>query len=302
LLEAILSSNLFKEYERAFTGATGLPLALRSVESWRLPHHGERNEGPFCALMAQKTRSCGSCLAVQARLAKAAVQSPHTTVCPAGLSETAVPVRLGKRLIGFLQTGQVLRRKPTERQFQRIAKLLTAWGLEPDRSELRKAYFGTHVVGPRQHASVVKLLSIFAEHLAILSNQILIQRNNGEPPWVSKAKAFICENHAQHLRLAQVAKFVNVSLFYFCTQFKGATGLTFTEFLSRVRIERSKNLLMNPSLRVSEIGFEVGFQSLTHFNRVFHKILGQSPTQYRLRSWDSLARSTALSHSRRASI
>jgi AraC-like DNA-binding protein len=48
-----------------------------------------------------------------------------------------------------------------------------------------------------------------------------------------------------------------------------------------VRIERAQNLLLNPNLRVSEIGFEVGFQSLTHFNRVFKKLLSQSPTEYR---------------------
>ena len=52
-------------------------------------------------------------------------------------------------------------------------------------------------------------------------------------------------------------------------------------YLSRVRIEKSKNLLLNPNLRVSEIAFEVGFQSLTHFNRVFKKVLGQTPTDYR---------------------
>ena len=46
-------------------------------------------------------------------------------------------------------------------------------------------------------------------------------------------------------------------------------------------IEKAKNLLLNPNLRVSEIAFEVGFQSLTHFNRVFKKLLGQSPTEYR---------------------
>jgi AraC-like DNA-binding protein len=63
--------------------------------------------------------------------------------------------------------------------------------------------------------------------------------------------------------------------------FKKATGLNFTEYLSRVRIEKAKNLLLNPNLRISEIAFEVGFQSLTHFNRVFKKIVGQSPTDYR---------------------
>ena len=60
-----------------------------------------------------------------------------------------------------------------------------------------------------------------------------------------------------------------------------ATGLNFTDYVSRVRIEKAKNLLLNPHLRVSEIAYEVGFQSLTHFNRVFKKIIGQSPTNYR---------------------
>lgn len=63
--------------------------------------------------------------------------------------------------------------------------------------------------------------------------------------------------------------------------FKKTTGVNFTNYLSRVRTERARNLLLNPNLRVSEIAYEVGFQSLTHFNRMFKRILGESPTVYR---------------------
>ena len=62
---------------------------------------------------------------------------------------------------------------------------------------------------------------------------------------------------------------------------KKVTGINFTDYVSRTRIENAKNLLLNPNLRVSEIAYEVGFQSLTHFNRVFKKVIGQSPTEYR---------------------
>jgi AraC-like DNA-binding protein len=151
-----------------------------------------------------------------------------------------------------------------------------------DENVLREAYFGTRVVSREQHSAAVKLLTIFAEHLEIVSNQIVIQRDNAEPPMITKAKEFIREHHTEDLSLPQVAQFANVSPFHFCKSFKRATGLTFTNFLSRVRIERS-NLLINPQLRVSEIAYEVGFQSLTHFNRVFQKLLGQSPTKYRQR-------------------
>jgi len=108
-----------------------------------------------------------------------------------------------------------------------------------------------------------------------------VQHQNSEPPLITRAKAFIHEHHTEDLRLGQVAKAVNTSLFYFCKIFKKATGLNFTDYLSRIRIEKSKNLLLNPNLRVSEIAFEVGFQSLTHFNRVFKRAAGQSPTHYR---------------------
>jgi AraC-like DNA-binding protein/ligand-binding sensor protein len=281
LLEALISSKLFQDYEHAFTEATGLPVALRPVESWQLPHHGKRNEGPFCALMAEKSRACGSCLEVQEKLTEAATQEPATGVCAAGLSDTVVPVRLGDRLIGFLQTGQVFRKPPTQQQFEHTARLLAKWGIETDRAALRQAYFATRVVPTKQHESVIKLLSIFAQHLSILSNQILVQHENAEPPIITRAKAYIQEHQTENLRLGQVAKAVNSSTFYFCKMFKKATGLNFTEYLSRIRIERSRNLLLNPHLRVSEIAFEVGFQSLTHFNRVFKNTIGQSPTRYR---------------------
>ena len=281
LIEALMNSRVYQDYERAFTEATGMPVTLRPLESWQLPHHGSRNESPFCNLMAQKSRACAACLQVQEKLSETAVQEAQTEVCPVGMCDTAVPVRLGDRLIGFLQTGQVFRRKPSSAQFARAAKLVADWGVDVDRRKLEDAYFNTRVVPARQHESVIKLLTIFAQHLSMLSNQVLVQHENAEPPVIRRAKEYIQEHQAEEISLGQVAKAVNTSTFYFCKMFKKMTGINFTDYLSRVRIEKSKNLLLNPNLRVSEIAFEVGFQSLTHFNRVFKKVLGQTPTDYR---------------------
>jgi AraC-like DNA-binding protein/ligand-binding sensor protein len=281
LLRAIANSKVFTEFGRAFTQATGLPVALRPVRSFQLSFHDHSNQAPFCELMARENRTCGACLQSQSQAAEAAVENSNTSFCYAGLCETVVPLRLGNRLIGFLWTGQVFQRKPTEPQFQRTIKLLASWGVKLEENVLREAYFKTRIVSREQHAAAIKLLTIFAEHLAILSNQIVIQRDNAEPPMITKAKEFIREHHAEDLSLPQVAQFANASPFHFCKLFRRTTGLTFTKFLSRVRIESSKNLLINPQLRVTEIAYEVGFQSLTHFNRVFQKLLGQSPTEYR---------------------
>ena len=131
--------------------------------------------------------------------------------------------------------------------------------------------------------AVASLLGFFAEHLAIQSNQIAVQKASAEPPVITRAKRFIEDHHREDLSLSQVAASVHTSLFYFCKIFKRHTGVSFTEYVSRVRTEKVKRLLLNPNLRVSEIAYEVGFQSLTHFNRVFKRILHESPTEYRER-------------------
>lgn len=281
LVDALTNSRTYREYERAFADLTGLPIALQPVETWQLPHHGKRNENPFCALISKKSRSCAACLQVQERLCLGAAQEAGTVACAAGLSDTAVPVRMSDRLVGFLQIGQVFRKKPTEAQFNKVADLCKKWGLDVPRETLRKAYFSGKVVSAKEHDSAVKLLTIFSQHLAMLSNQVFIQQENSEPPVITKARTYIHEHQTEEISLGQVAKAVNMSSYYFCKMFKKVTGINFTDYVARVRIEKSKNLLLNPNLRVSEIAFEVGFQSLTHFNRVFKKILGQSPTEYR---------------------
>ncbi len=281
LIDALTASKIFQDYEHAFSETTGLPVALRPVESWQLPQHGKKNENPFCAMMAEKSRSCAACLRLQQELADKAQYEAQTLNCELGLCDTAVPVRLGDKLIGFLQTGQVFRKKPTNAQFERTAKLIAEWGIEIDKARLREAYFDTRVLSSKQYEAMVSLLEIFAQHISMVSNQIVVRQQNSEPPIIARAKKFIEDRQAEDLSLGEVAKAVNTSTFYFCKMFKKATGLHFTEYVSRVRIEKAKNLLLNPNLRVSEVAFEVGFQSLTHFNRVFKKITGESPTEYR---------------------
>jgi len=281
LIVTLANSRLYQDYERAYSEATGLPITLRAVETWQLPLHGKRKENPFCAFIATKSRACAACLQMQEKLCRDASQEPATITCAYGLCETAVPVKLGQQTIGFLQTGQVMRQKPTTASFKRAVEQGERLGVDLDDGNAHEAYFHTPVVSQKKLDAVSGLLSIFADHLSMKSNQIAVQQENAEPPMIARAKQFIEEHHAEALSLGQVAQAVHTSVFYFCKLFKKATGINFTEFVSRTRIEKAKNLLLNPNLRVSEIAYEVGFQSLTHFNRVFKRIVRESPTEYR---------------------
>jgi AraC-like DNA-binding protein/ligand-binding sensor protein len=283
LVETLARSEVFQDYERAFSETTGLPMTLRAVETWRLPLHGKRRESPFCALIAEKSRTCAACLQLQEKLAQNATTGPTTMTCAYGLCEVAVPVKLGEKTIGLLQTGQVLRQKPTEPAFQRAVTQAADLGVDIDNQKARDAYFATTVASPGKLDSVSTLLSIFADHLSFRSNQIAVQNANAEPPLITKAKQYIRDHLTDDLSLGQVAAAVHTNVFYFCKQFRKFTGTTFTEFVSRMRVERAKHLLLNPNLRISEIAFEIGFQSLTHFNRVFKNMVGESPTDFRAR-------------------
>jgi len=283
LVAHLASAKLYQQYSRSFNEMTGLPLTLRSAESWRLPYQGCRNGNRFCAAMTQKSAACAACLRTQETLSAVAEREPKTITCPSGLMEIAVPVRVGDRLVGFLQTGQVFRKSPTEAQFGRVAKQAADWGVESSSGDLRTAYFNTRVLTSKEPEAITNLLSVFAHHLSLVSNQVVIQQANPEPPMIARAKQFIRAHQGEKLSLTQVAKVVNASSFYFCKMFRKVAGINFTDYVSRVRIEKAKNLTLNPNLRISEIAYEVGFQSLTHFNRVFKKITGDSPTEYRTR-------------------
>ncbi len=281
IVQQISKSQIYRDYETAFSEATHLPLVLRPHEVWHQALQGKKYENPFCSLMAQSNRSCAACLHVQQELIDGDSNESRTVTCFAGLSDTAVPVNVGNTVIGFLQTGQVAMRHPTAAGFSRVTQQLVAWGAKVDLNKLEDAYFHSRVLSREQYEAMVRLLEIFARHLSVVANQILVQHEKEEPPIITRAKSFIGEHQAESISLDQIAKTLNVSTFYFCKLFKKATGLTFTDYLARTRIERAKNLLLNPNVRISEVAYDCGFLSLTHFNRIFKRVVGKSPTQYR---------------------
>jgi AraC-like DNA-binding protein/ligand-binding sensor protein len=272
---------LFRDYERAFSDATRMPLTFQPVDSWQLSLRGKKYENPFCALLGKSSAFCSKCLEQQSKLADPNAKEIKTNICFAGLCESSVPVRVGNDILGFLQTGQVALKKPTRLQFNRISKQILEWGVKTDLKSVEETYFHSRVISKKEYHAMVRLLEVFAQHLSMTADQLAIHHEHSEPGAITKAKEFINEHKTEEISLDDVARRVNMSTFYFCKMFKKATGVTFTEYLSLVRVTKAKNLLLNPNLRISEIAFEVGFQSLTHFNRVFRKIIGQSPTQYR---------------------
>jgi AraC-like DNA-binding protein len=96
-----------------------------------------------------------------------------------------------------------------------------------------------------------------------------------------KARKYIEEHAAEKLSLTEVANVVNGNANYLSERFKQVTGINFVEYVARTRVANACDLLHNPDLRVSDIAFAAGFQSLSQFNRIFKRMSGRTPTQFR---------------------
>ncbi len=98
---------------------------------------------------------------------------------------------------------------------------------------------------------------------------------------VLEAKRYIESNFSKDISLDDVANNVDVSPYYFTRMFKEETGETFIEYLTRIRIERAKELIKDPVMPIGEVGQAVGYADPNYFSRIFKKNVGKTPSEYR---------------------
>jgi AraC-like DNA-binding protein/ligand-binding sensor protein len=292
LFERLRHSELFETYQDAFRSATGLPLRLvgANVAEWCLDD-ASKNRSPFCETLNLCKSACSACIETNHKLmSEAAVHGPTTCHCFAGMAATAIPVRCGGSLIGFLKTGQVFNRVPSASAFENVTRTLSRHGLKSvEIGKLKSAYLETRKVEPERYQSMVTLLATFAEQLGQQAEKLIVVSQGSEPAAIAKARAFIDENLSEPLPLALVARNAGLSESHFCRIFRESTGLTLTDYVNRRRIQWAKKELLKSETRVSEIAFLIGYQSLSQFNRCFARVTGRSPTRYRTEELTSLA-------------
>lgn len=98
---------------------------------------------------------------------------------------------------------------------------------------------------------------------------------------IIRAQLWLHDHFAQEVRFAQVAHSFDMSVRSFNRRFKAATGETPLQYLHNLRIRNAKELLQTSNLSIGEIAYRVGYQDLAHFTRLFRRILGVTPSQYR---------------------
>jgi AraC-like DNA-binding protein len=102
------------------------------------------------------------------------------------------------------------------------------------------------------------------------------------------ALEYVNKSYAENVTLDTTSAMLGFDPSYFCRMFKSATGATFTEYLNFVRICKAEKLLSRTQKSILDISEEVGFSSLSYFNRVFKKYRNCSPRSYRLAEYKNV--------------
>ena len=166
---------------------------------------------------------------------------------------------------------------------------------------LERSYLGLSFFGETKEMVVKKLLQIKTEDsfnsfmslieiLQILSKSNDFKELNTEDTrvkWFFNDKIrmgtiydYIHENYDKNPNVNVIAEDVNLSTPAFCRYFKKQTNMTFTDFVNNYRINQAKLLLLQNE-SITYVCFHVGFESLSYFNKLFKKYIGETPSAFK---------------------
>lgn len=241
---------------------------------------GEAN--PVCWMIHQLPEGVRRCEACDRKHHSQAATDgkPRMYTCHAGLCDMVVPIVIQGEHVANVTGGQVFFEQPTEAGFARLRRRLR-WMNAPEKT-LRRAYFKAPWMSRDRLAHVLRLLEIFLRQMCNSAWRIRQLEANMERPEIRKAKAIVEEQFRDaQLQISDVAAEVGLSMAHFSHLFHKETGITFTRHVRKRRIAVAKRMLAETDQTILSICFSCGFNSLTHFYRVFRSEEGGGPRKYR---------------------
>ena len=273
------ASATVREQQVAFTCATGVPLTLAPASAHAL------TDGTFCVKGCLGGHSGEACRDKLLQAEKRAVTrlGPVHYSCPSGLVKILVPVFIAGRHAGILLAGPFALHALDANRLEHLTGRLEKLGLGGRAEQLQTTWRFTPQISSDKCRAAETLLRMFGKYLEETGKQFLEARPSAGSPLLKKIEAFLAECRDGQVSLKQVAASVNLSPCHFCSVFKKQTGLTFSQYRVRQRLEKARELLVDGARRVSDVAFESGFESIPYFNRAFRRKFGCSPTEFRSR-------------------
>ncbi|MGL5328497.1 MAG: helix-turn-helix domain-containing protein [Peptostreptococcaceae bacterium] len=149
---------------------------------------------------------------------------------------------------------------------------------------------GYFIVGPFKSKYICSELDIpfkpvtCLDYISYILDDMIVRKFNSldnSNIYIQKSIEYIHSNYDLDLKIGDICDYLNINKSYFCSIFKKETGYTFTTYLNKFRIEKSKELLKSSDLSILNIALQIGFNNHNYFTTTFKKFTGKNPLQYK---------------------
>lgn len=287
LEKAISAFSLNQKFHICIHDMSGM---LYSNPSLYIPVNFRNHTSCFCQNAKLTSKGLRSCLRCKAASLRKAIDKKETYIgqCYLGLTEIVRPVMVNDKMVCVIFLGNIILNDQKNDIMRTVSKICEFTGI--DSRLLNNCLQSAQPINKEDLSQYHNILDVL-EHLIKSSvTQPSGQKNTARPSpiycstnhWaIESVENYILEFYNKDLKLTQLANLYFLNPDYLCRLFRKETGLSFSEYVNRTRIERAKELLELTSKEILDISTEVGFANVTYFNRIFKKITGVSPREYR---------------------
>jgi len=276
----IIELNIMVQFCRLFSSITGLIIDINDIEGNHPKKYYTLNEeNIFCRIIQSSEIGKSHCIeSGKLRGMHAGISGrPDIHYCHAGLIDVYLPILIRGNHIATLCTGQFLVSKPTKKRFEIIKNNVKDYKI--DISVLEDAYFKTRIISKKHIMNYIDLMTLIVNYIFEVEDKIIFLKKSNYSPIVSKALNYIENNYNDRVYIKDIANYACVSKYHFEHIFKKETGSTFIDYINNFRVSKAKAMLIKKD--ISSVCYDSGFNSLSHFYKLFKRYTGTSPKGYK---------------------
>jgi len=305
-LDYILNLEKFQKIQDDISKATEMAIIAVDYRGNPVTQHSRCQA--FCELIRADEQLNDLCEKCDSRggLEAARIQKPYVYTCHMGVVDVAIPITVDDQYLGALMMGQIkLCNESNTSQLERIVnkKFLIDNCDYPGIEALYKTLPVMKLEKIKDTANMVFHMVNYMVEEAILKaklNERNRQLNLNQPSQpqvkvenklievvnkdlvIKPALDYMSQNCEKKIYLDDMAYLCNISSSYFSKLFKRDTGESFSTYLNKLKVNKAKDILDSTDDPIINISLHLGFEDCGYFIKVFKKIIGTTPAQYRL--------------------